>query len=460
MKILIRGAGDLATGIAYRLKRCGHDILMTDVAVPTAVRRTVSFSRAVYEGTAEVEGIEAVLAKDISEANAVIASDRIPVMVDPEAKVGEEFVPDIVVDAIIAKKNLGTKITDAGLVIGVGPGFTAGVDCHCVVETKRGHYLGKTIYSGSAIPNTGIPGEIGGYSVERIIRAGADGEFHPIRQIGEKVLEGDIVAESGGVQIKALMPGIIRGMLQEGVQVHAGMKCGDIDARCEVSHCYTISDKARAIGGGVLEAVSRYEERIKGTGIIVLAAGEGRRFGSNKLVAEIDGRKMFEHCLEAVAKTGCRRTIVTGYDEIAECAKELGFSIVYNRQPELGISESIRLGLAEMKDSKALMFTVCDQPGVTADTFKRLLRAYAAGDRDLACMGHGEDMLGNPCLFGRKYFAELEALTGDVGGKRVIMKHRGELLVVNASEAELEDIDYNKTEDKSSTRMKQGFVRM
>ncbi len=444
MKILIKGAGDLATGIAYRLKRCGHDILMTETAIPTTVRRTVAFSRAVYEGSAEVEGIEAVLAGSAGEAERVIASDRVAVIADPEAAVREEFAPDIVIDAIIAKKNLGTTINDAGLVIGVGPGFTAGVDCHCVVETKRGHYLGRTIYSGSAIPNTGIPGEIGGYSVERIIRAGADGEFHPIRQIGEKVLEGDVVAESGGVEIKALMPGIIRGMLQEGVQVHAGMKCGDIDARCEVSHCYTISDKARAIGGGVLEAVSRYEERLKGTGIIVLAAGEGRRFGSNKLVAEIDGRRMFEHCLEAAAETGCRRTIVTGYDEIAQRAEELGFSVVYNRRPELGISESIKLGLAEMKDCKALLFTVCDQPGVTADTFKRLLRAYAAGDRDLACMGHGEDMLGNPCLFGRKYFAELEELTGDVGGKRVIMKHRGELVVVNASDAELEDVDYNK----------------
>ncbi len=443
MKILIRGAGDLATGIAYRLKRCGHDLLMTDVAVPTAVRRTVSFSRAVYEGTAEVEGVEAVLVKDIKEVFDIIASDKIPVIVDPEAKIKESFAPDVVVDAIIAKKNTGTKITDAGLVIGVGPGFTAGVDCHCVVETKRGHYLGRAIYNGSAIPNTGIPGEIGGYSVERIIRAEAEGEFHPIHQIGEKVLTGDIVAESGGVPIKALMPGIIRGMLQEGVYVKPGMKCGDIDARCEVSHCYTISDKARAIGGGVIEAVSRYEERLKGTGIIVLAAGEGRRFGSNKLVAEIDGRKMFEHCLEAAAGTGCRRLIVTGYEEIAEYAKKLGFSVVYNRNPERGISESIRLGLAEMRDLKALMFTVCDQPGVTVDTFRRLLQAYAAGDKDLACMGHGEDMLGNPCLFGRKYYPELDALTGDVGGKRVIMKHRGELIVVNASDAELEDVDYS-----------------
>ena len=443
MKILIRGAGDLATGIAHRLKRCGHDILMTDVAVPTTVRRTVAFSRAVYEGTAEVEGIGAVLVKDIEEAERVILSDRIPVIVDPEAAIREVFRPDVVVDAIIAKKNTGTKITDAGLVIGVGPGFTAGEDCHCVVETKRGHYLGRTIYHGSAIPNTGVPGEIGGYSIERIIRAGAEGEFRPIRQIGEKVLEGDIVAESGGVPIKALMPGIIRGMLQEGVHVKPGMKCGDIDVRCEVSHCYTISDKARAIGGGVLEAVSRYEERLKDTGVIILAAGEGRRFGSNKLLSKIDGKKMFEHCLNAVSGLNCKKAVVTGYEEIAEYGGRNGFTVIYNKHPELGISESIRLGLEDMKDCRALMFTVCDQPGVTEDTFSRLLQAYAVSDKDLACMAHGEDKLGNPCLFGRKYYPELAELTGDVGGKRVIMKHRSELTVVNASEAELEDVDYS-----------------
>ncbi|MBR5967007.1 MAG: EF2563 family selenium-dependent molybdenum hydroxylase system protein [Lachnospiraceae bacterium] len=451
MKILIKGAGDLATGIAYRLRRCGYDILMTETAVPTTVRRTVAFSRAVYEGSAAVEGIESVLVSGIEEAERAIAAEKIPVIVDPEAAIREEFAPDIVVDAIIAKKNLGTTINDAGLVIGVGPGFMAGIDCHCVVETKRGHYLGRTIYNGSAIPNTGIPGEIGGYSVERIIRAAADGEFHPVRQIGEKVLEGDVVAESGGVPIKALMPGIIRGMLQEGVQVRAGMKCGDIDARCEVSHCYTISDKARAIGGGVLEAVSRYEERLKGTGIIILAAGEGRRYGSNKLLAQIGGRRMFEYCLDAAAKTGQRRTVVTGYDEIAEYAKNNGFRVVRNDHPELGISESIKLGLAAMKDCRAILFAVCDQPKLTEDTFRRLINSYAAGDKELACMGNGEDMLGNPCLFGRKYYSELEELTGDIGGKRVIMKHREELIVVSASEAELEDIDYNNAGDQTGT---------
>ena len=171
MKILIKGAGDLATGIGWRLVRAGYRVWMTDLEVPTAVRRSVSFSRAVYEGEAEVEGIQAKLADSLKAGEQISSEGCIPVFVDPEAAILEAFKPDVLVDAIMAKKNLGTKITDASLVIGVGPGFTAGKDCHRVVETKRGHYLGRVVDSGSAIPNTGIPGNIGGYTVERIIRA-------------------------------------------------------------------------------------------------------------------------------------------------------------------------------------------------------------------------------------------------------------------------------------------------
>ena len=162
-------------------------------------------------------------------------------------------------DAIIAKKNIGTKMTDAPLVIGVGPGFTAGIDCHRVIETKRGHYLGRVIEAGSAIPNTGIPGNVGGYTVERIIRAGEDGIFVPKVSIGDQVEAGQVVAISGNTPVRAQITGIVRGLLQEGVRVTKGMKAGDIDARCEKAHCFTISDKARAIGGGVLEAVCGWE---------------------------------------------------------------------------------------------------------------------------------------------------------------------------------------------------------
>lgn len=153
-------------------------------------------------------------------------------------------------------------MTDAPLVIGVGPGFTAGTDCHRVIETKRGHYLGRVIDKGSAIPNTGVPGNVGGYTVERLLRAADSGIFRPLAEIGDYVTEGQTVAFSGNVPVKAQISGIIRGLLQAGVPVTKGMKAGDIDARCERNHCFTISDKARAIGGGVLEAVSAWEHGV------------------------------------------------------------------------------------------------------------------------------------------------------------------------------------------------------
>lgn len=258
-KVLIKGAGDLATGIAYRLSKCGFEIVMTETAVPTTVRRTVAFSQAVYDSECVVEGMKAVLVHNMAEIEKAHAEKAIPVIVDEKAAIIDEYHPDILVDAIIAKRNLGTSIDRAKLVIGVGPGFTAGVDCHYVVETKRGHYLGKVITEGSAIPNTGVPGMINGYAAERIIRALAEGEFSPIHHIGDTVEKGEIVATAGGTDIPALMPGIIRGMLQEGVHVVPGMKCGDIDARCEYEYCFQISDKARSIGGGVLEAILRAE---------------------------------------------------------------------------------------------------------------------------------------------------------------------------------------------------------
>lgn len=261
MKILIKGAGDLATGIASRLYNSGYQILMTDIAVPLTVRRTVALSRAVYEGKAEVETMTGILVKNMDEAEKVLSDRNIPVIVDEKAEIRKDYQPDVVVDAILAKQNLGTRITDAPLVIGVGPGFTAGEDCHVVVETKRGHYLGQVIRKGSAIPNTGIPGNIGGFTVERIIRATADGIFEPVAKIGDMVEKDQIVAYSGGLENRAKMSGIVRGMLQDHVPVTKNMKCGDIDARCELEHCYTISDKARAVGGGVLEAVCGFEHR-------------------------------------------------------------------------------------------------------------------------------------------------------------------------------------------------------
>lgn len=261
MLVLIKGAGDLATGTAVRLYRAGFPVVMTDIAQPTAVRRTVAFSQCMYDGVAEVEGITARRAANGEEASAMLAAGEIPVLVDPEARILDELPFGAVVDAILAKRNLGTSLTDAPIVLALGPGFTAGVDCHGVVETMRGHDLGRLILEGSAIPNTGVPGDVGGYTRERIIRAPADGPFEPVARIGQKVELGDVVAKVNGVPVAAQLTGIVRGVLPAGIPVTKGMKSGDIDPRCEVRHCFTVSDKARAIGGGVLEGLLYFGRR-------------------------------------------------------------------------------------------------------------------------------------------------------------------------------------------------------
>ncbi len=258
MLVLIKGAGDLATGSAVRLHRAGIQVVMTDIERPTAVRRTVALCQCIYDGTTTVEGITARRATDAEEVRAVLSAGAIPVLVDPRARILGQLPFDGMVDAILAKKNLNTKMTDAAAVIALGPGFTAGVDCHGVVETMRGHDLGRLLTEGSAIPDTGVPGIIGGYAKERIIRASADGFFEPVAKIGDTVAEGDLVARVDGVPVYALMPGMVRGMLPAGLPVKKGMKAGDIDPRCEMRHCFTVSDKARAIAGGVLEGLDRF----------------------------------------------------------------------------------------------------------------------------------------------------------------------------------------------------------
>lgn len=255
MLILIKGAGDIATGIAVRLKNAGMQVVMTEIAIPTTVRRSVAFSRAVYEGSAVVENITAGLVLDFAQIPAVLQRDEIPVLIDPRCEVLKSIHFDAVVDSILAKKNLSTDPTQASVVIGVGPGFSVPQDCHCVIETQRGHDLGRCIYQGCAAKNTGIPGEIGGYTVERLLRAPCDGIFHPILAIGDAVKAGQTVAMVDDQPVTAQIDGIVRGLLQDNVPVKTGMKSGDIDPRGCYEHCFTVSDKARAVGGGVLEAI-------------------------------------------------------------------------------------------------------------------------------------------------------------------------------------------------------------
>lgn len=255
MLVLIRGAGDLASGIALRLWRGGLAVVMTDLERPTAIRRTVAFSEAVVHGSTRVEDVEARRAEDVPQARALLAEGILPVLADPDCACREALEPDALVDAILAKRNLGTRITDAPVVIGVGPGFTAGQDCHAVVETMRGHTLGRALYQGSALPNTNIPGLIGGFAGERVLRAPADGVFRGIRSIGDRVRAGEPAGYVGDAPMCCTIDGVLRGLLADGVPVHRGMKAGDVDPRGQVENCCTASDKAIAIGGGVLEAI-------------------------------------------------------------------------------------------------------------------------------------------------------------------------------------------------------------
>lgn len=271
--IICRGGGDLATGIVHRLFRAGFPVLVLETDSPAAIRRQVSFSEAVYDGTATVEGVtaERIASADRDSVNHMLEEGRVPLLVDPEGSSIPLLKPDIVVDAIIAKKNLGTAKEMAPLVIGVGPGFTAGEDVDLVVESMRGHNLARIFTAGSALPNTGIPGNIGGFTKERVLHAEAAGYMKNIRQIGDIVEKGEEIARiyekmtedgtfSGSyVSVEASISGIIRGLIREGYHFQKGFKIADIDPReSELANCFTISDKARSIGGSVLEAVCGY----------------------------------------------------------------------------------------------------------------------------------------------------------------------------------------------------------
>jgi len=263
MLVIIKGAGDLASGVAVRLRRVGIQLVMTEIAHPTAIRRTVSFCRAVWENEAQVEDVTAKLAQNAEDALAIAQSGAVAVLVDPAAACVAALKPNAVVDAMLAKHNINTKITDAPIVIALGPGFTAGVDCHAVVETMRGHELGRVIMEGRAQANTGKPGNIAGYTEERILRSPCDGVWQTALSIGSHVEAGQTVATVNGVPVRPVLTGVLRGLLPDGTPVTAGMKSGDVDPRDKPEYCATVSDKARAIGGGVLEALLMLSGGIK-----------------------------------------------------------------------------------------------------------------------------------------------------------------------------------------------------
>lgn len=259
--VLVRGAGDLATGTILRLHNCGFRVLAVECARPSAIRRRAAFCEAVFDGTATVEGVTARLIDRIEQADAVWNAGEIPLIVDETAVCAAACAPAVLVDAILAKRNLGTTRDMAPITIGLGPGFTAGGDVDAVVETMRGHRLGRVIYEGAALPNTGVPGSIAGFAAERVIHAPASGAMTFVRSpepvdIGSIVQKGQTIGFVGGVPVTATLDGVLRGLIREGYPVTEGLKIADIDPRAqEVQNCTTVSDKARAIAGGVLEAM-------------------------------------------------------------------------------------------------------------------------------------------------------------------------------------------------------------
>lgn len=253
--VLVRGGGDLASGAVYRLYRAGFPVLVTEIETPLAVRRTVSFAQAVYDGHITIEGITGRLIQEPEQVYETWHRGEVPVLVDPHARVRAQIPFVVVVDAIMAKRNTGTHIDDAPLVVALGPGFTAGKDCHAVVETMRGHFLGRVYWEGSALPDTGTPGTVMGYARERVLRAPCDGHVTPLVHIGERVEEEQVVCTVNGCPVRAPFPGVLRGIVHPRVLARKGMKIGDVDPRARREHCFTISDKSLAVGGGVLEAV-------------------------------------------------------------------------------------------------------------------------------------------------------------------------------------------------------------
>ena len=258
--IIVRGGGDLASGTICKLYKCGFPVLILEAEHPSAIRRNVAFSEAVYQGTQTVEDVTCILAESPDQARAFLREGKLPILVDPQGESIWQLKPMAVVDAILAKKNLGTSKEMAPITVALGPGFTAGRDVDAVIETKRGHHLGRVLWQGTAAPNTGIPGVIGGYGKERVIHSPAEGVLRNVCKITDTIKRGETIAvietENGNVSVSATIDGLLRGLIRDGYPVTRGFKIADIDPRTEeYQNCFTISDKARCIAGGVLEAV-------------------------------------------------------------------------------------------------------------------------------------------------------------------------------------------------------------
>lgn len=254
--VVVRGGGDLASGTIYKLHKCGFPVLVLELPNPTSIRRKVSFSEAIYDGKIEIEGVTSVFVKSLDEMKAAWNNNQIPVVVDSKEEYIKKLKPEIFIDATVAKKNLGTSRDLAKITIALGPGFTAGQDVDVVIETARGHDLGRLIFQGQAKKNSGIPGKIEGFSTERVIHSPKEGTIDNLKDIGAIVKKDEILAYVEGEPVRASLSGLLRGIIRSGSYVKKGLKIADIDPRIsEWDNCFTISDKARNIAGGVLEAI-------------------------------------------------------------------------------------------------------------------------------------------------------------------------------------------------------------
>ena len=261
--VAVKGAGDLATGVIHRLSRAGFAVIATELPEPTVVRRTVAFAEAVTRGEMTVEDVTARLATSLQDIQATLAGGLVPIVVDPDRTLLRQMHPSVLIEATLSKYNSGLTMDDAPIVIALGPGYEAGKDVHAVIETNRGHNLGRVYLRGCAESNTGVPGAISGYTIERLLRAPCAGALYGVRQIGDLVQAGETVAvvrtneisDNETAPVVAAISGILRGLMRDGLHVSSGMKVGDIDPRAAREHCFTISDKSRAIAGGVLEAI-------------------------------------------------------------------------------------------------------------------------------------------------------------------------------------------------------------
>jgi xanthine dehydrogenase accessory factor len=253
--VLVWGGGDLASGVAIRMHRAGIHVLIVETLQPLAVRRTVAFAQAVYDGEITIEDVHGQLIDSTDGMKTCWAAGAMPVLVDPELKLMNDHRPMALVDARMKKVKIDTSVEIAELVIGLGPGFTAGENCHAAVESNRGHFLGRVYWEGSTQKDTGIPGKVSDYAAERVLYAPVEGQVKAYVTIGDWVEQGDLIMTIGDQQIRAPFPGLVRGLIYPGLFVPAGAKVGDIDPRPDTFRCWTISEKSLAIGGGVLEAI-------------------------------------------------------------------------------------------------------------------------------------------------------------------------------------------------------------